>query len=317
MQVDHALVQCLRAPRNAAASTAAGPRRPHRNTPQGPLSTYTPNCLDDCLPCPYEVAIQTQPYRGSGRAQRRMRLILWGIDNCFASVCNVLGPVLRKVRKAKAMLHISFAWGQTGLVAAAASMTHVSTWVSEWWSDLAFLACVACITCRCLASRSRSNTLVHAGSIQKRKKNRPVRAAHSAPPRRGLPRPLGACRRGRGPESSAPVCARHRAAGLRSAVRSPPRGPVKWTSVCRCPFLEALTKKLWAPPHPHWQQRPLVPCAPRFRGRASSVAAGCGPDADCSYAAELFDMKRACGVIWWTSDMMLPTKNRFNIEWRI
>ena len=77
-------------------------------------------------------------------------------------------------------------------------------------SRLASLACVVCITCRCLASRWSSNTLAHRGCFQTYIEVAAVSSANSAPPVRAPPRRLSACRLGHGDDSFVPFCARHR-----------------------------------------------------------------------------------------------------------
>ena len=104
-------MQCLRVPPNAAESTAERLRRLHQNKPQGPRthrSVWTTvfralvgwrfklgqlhlaqapgrkrHCFCRALPRFRQGATEEAPY-------------ISGIYNCFASFCNILGPVLRK-----------------------------------------------------------------------------------------------------------------------------------------------------------------------------------------------------------------------------
>ena len=75
-----------------------------------------------------------------------------------------------------------------------------------------------------------------------------------------------------------------------------------------CFFWRHSPKKLWAPPHEGWELRPWGPRASRFRGLLA-VPVGLG-----LMHAELFDMNRACGVISWTSGLMLHYRKLFNIQ---
>ena len=129
--------------------------------------------------------VGTTVVRGNSNSARRFRQgsqveapYLAGKSNSFPSSCNMLGPVLSEARTAAVMpcryhgvraslkLDVSFAWGLTGLAGGAACVTHDATWVPEEGRGVASLACVARITCRCLASRWNSNTLKHRGCFQ-------------------------------------------------------------------------------------------------------------------------------------------------------
>ena len=183
----------------------------------------------------------------------------------------------------------------------------------SWWWDMAghdVTLCGSKWSCRCLASRWSSNTLAHRGCFQTYRGRSSVfckfYASCACPSASAFRMPARARRRLR--------CALLRSASHeRNAVSR--RVASSWScqvdfNLSLCFFWRHSPKKLYGRLRTRVRSWALEGRAhPAFVSALFAVPVCLG-----LMHAELFDMNRACGVISWTSGIMLHYQNLFDIE---